>query len=266
MLAALNAQVAYAKEHIHTNTGEGRNIGDVADFMALYRYTKMPEYLDEALRLYRELRGRLGDELLFSQGGNPLDEDVPYIDDDAHGLKVEYGKPYIMGYGLSGLPALFAVCPEENLLKETIRAVADFQAGAQDPVGGWRYPHPRSSWTIIDQGMEHAAQLARAAGVLKQQGESVSLHLDAIERSLQARVNGYLRTATILNGVAGWEKTTGILENQSIYDLYQEPGDRDPSRDYTEGGVYCGTSAPEGLVHFFEALHFYLRHRPAVNR
>jgi dienelactone hydrolase len=263
MLAALNAQVAYAKEHIHTNTGEGRNIGDVADFMALYRYTKMPEYLDEALRLYRELREGLGEELLFSQGGKPLVDDVPFIDDDAHGLKVEYGKPYIMGYGLSGLPALFAVCPEENLLKETIRAVANFQAGAQDPLGGWRYPHPRSSWMIIEQGVEHSAQLARAAKVLYRHGENITPYFDAIERSLQARIQGYRHTGTILSGLGGWERAAGILESQSIYDLYPKPEDRNPARDYAEGAVSCGSSSPEGLVHFFDALNFYLQHRPA---
>lgn len=263
MLAALNAQVAYAKEHIHTNTGEGRNIGDVADFMALYRYTKMPEYLDEASRLYRELRERLGNELLFSQGGNPLVDDVPFIDEDSCGLKIEYGKPYIMGYALAGLPSLFEVCREENLLLDTVRAVADFQAGAQDPLGGWRYPHPRSSWMIIEQGMEHSAQLARAATVLYKQRENITPYLDAVERSLQARIQGYRHTGTILSGLGGWEKAAGILESQSIYDLYQKPEDRDAVRDYAEGAVSCGSSSPEGLVHFFDTLNFYLQHRPA---
>jgi len=263
MLAALNAQVKYAKEHIHTNTGEGRNIGDTADFIALYRYTKMPEYLDEALRLYRELRERLGTVLLFSQGGNPLVDDVPFIDEDSRGLKIEYGKPYIMGYALAGLPSLFEVCREENLLLDTVRAVAQFQADAQDPLGGWRYPHPRSSWMIIEQGMEHSAQLARAATVLYSQGEEITPYLDAIERSLQARIQGYRHTGTILSGLGGWEKAAGILESQSIYDMYQKPEDRDASRDYTEGAVSCGSSSPEGLVHFFDTLNFYLQHRPA---
>ncbi len=70
MAVALAAQVAYARSHIHANTGECRNIGDVTDFMRLYRVTKVPMYRDEALRLFRELREKLSVGDLFDQGAN----------------------------------------------------------------------------------------------------------------------------------------------------------------------------------------------------
>ena len=79
----LRAQVAYAAEIVHANTGECRNIGDVRDFIRLYRYTGERLYLDEALRLFRELRTKLSTGDLFDQGGKPLDPDPPFIDEDS---------------------------------------------------------------------------------------------------------------------------------------------------------------------------------------
>lgn len=263
MAVALEAQVNYARKLVHVNTGEARNIGDAADFMALYRYTGKRMYLEEALRLFGELRERLGPDHLFSQGGQPIVPDLPFIDDDAHGYETPYGKPYIMGYALAGLPSLLEVRPETERLPEVVRAVAAFQASAQDPAGGWRYPHPKSSAMIIDQGMEHIVQLARAAKILHARGEEITPLLDAIERGLRARVLGYAASGNILCGLGGWEKAAGMLEGKTIYDLYAKPADRDPSRDYTEGPVSLDYASPEGLAHFFESLHFYLAHRPA---
>ncbi len=263
MLAALDAQVAYGRQHIHTDRGEARNIGDVADFMALYRYTGLPDYHNEALRLFRALRERVGDGYLFSQSGRPIVNDLPFIDNDAAGYAHPFGKPYIMGYALAGLPALLDASPEEAGLAETIRAVAHFQASAQDLVGGWRYPHPRSSSMIIDQGMEHSAQLARAATALSARDDDIAPLLTAVERTLRARLSGYLSSGSILSALAGWERSTGALEETDIHDLYARPEDRDPSRDYTEGTISAGGACPEGLAHFFETLDFYLAHRPA---
>lgn len=263
MLTALNAQVEYARKHVHANQGECRNIGDVADFMNLYRMTGIVSYREEALRLFTELREKLMDTNLFSQGGQPIAADSPFIDDDQHGYEAPFAKPYIIGYALAGLPDLLRAYPDEARLRGVIRAVADFLAESQDPVGGWRYPHPRSSFMILDQSMEHAAQITRAAAVLEERGEPIDNLLDAIERTLQARVCTFARTGTILSSLTGWETSTGALkEGKTIYDLYKKPADRDASRDYTEGTVGTGGSCPEGIVYFAEVLEFYAAHRP----
>lgn len=264
MSAALRWQTAYAAAKVHTDQGECRNIGDTLDFVRLYRFTGERHYLDEATRLFRELRNKLMPDGLFSQGGQPIEADPPFIDRDDFGYQHPFAKPYIIGYALHGLPLLARHVPEEPRLFEVVRAVAAFLAASQDPVGGWRYPHPRSSRVIIDQGMEHAVQLARAAACLEERGENIDLLLDAIERVLQARVNGYLRTGAFLSGLGPWETEAGVVpEGKTIQDLYRKPEDRDPRRDYTEGRVTCGDSSPEGAVYFTEVLEFYLRHRDA---
>ena len=76
---------------------------------SLYQFTGEPQYLDEALRLFRELRTKLSTGHLFDQGGKPLDPDPPFINDDQHGYKTGYAKPYIIGYALAGLPELIPV-------------------------------------------------------------------------------------------------------------------------------------------------------------
>lgn len=262
MAAALRAQVAYSKRFMHVDQGECRNIGDVVDFMTLYRLTGTG--LDEALRLFGELRNKLGPDNLFSQGGQPIVPDGPFIDDDQHGYDAPFAKPYIIGYALAGLPELLALRPDEPRLRDVVRAVADFLAASQDPTGGWRYPHPASSGVILSQAIEHAAQLARAAAALEARGENIETLLDAIERTLQGRVACFMRTGSILAGLAGWEKKAGVLaDGKTIYDLYRKPADRDKTRDYTEGEVAAGGSPPEGLVYYPEVLAFYLAHRPA---
>lgn len=262
MLAALDAQVRYARQHVHVHTGEARNIGIVADFMALYRYTGLRSYLEDALRLFEELRLCVGEDYLFSQNSKPIEAAVPFIDDDARGYATPFGKPYIMGYALSGLPALLRTQPDVYQLLEVVRAVTRFMAESQDPLGGWRYPHPRSSSMILDQAMEHTAQLARAGEILEERDEPITPVLDAIERALRARLAGYLKSGTILTGLGGWEKAAGLLANKSIYDLYQNPDDRDATRDYSEGAIYIDSSCPEGLAHSFETLAFYVQRRP----
>jgi hypothetical protein len=261
MLEALHAQTAYAAQHLHANQGECRNIGDVRDFSRLYQFTGEQRYLDEALRLFRELRTRLSTGRLFDQGGKALDPDSMFIDEDQRGLKVGYAKPYIIGYALAGLPELIRDAPAEPDLEETVRAVADFLAATADPVGGWRYPHPRSSAVIVSQGLEHAWQLTQAARVLGPEPK----WLDAIEMVLRARSLGWQRTGMILSGLEGWEVSTGkVKDRKELYDLYQKPADRDATRDYTEGNPSLGSAPPEGLVYFDEVLANYLQHRPAA--
>jgi hypothetical protein len=260
MLEALEAQVAYAAEQVHSNTGEARNIGDVRDFVRLHRYTGEQRYLDQALRLFRELREKLSTGDLFSQSGRPLEPDPPFIDDDDVGYKHPFAKPYIIGYALAGLPELARYAPDEPKLREVIQAVADFLAESMDPLGGWRYPHPRSSYMILSQGIEHAWQIVQADKLLGAQER----HLDALETVLRQRIQCWLRTGKCLNGLDGWELATGkVKSRQELYALYQKPADRDFARDYREGAVSVGGSSPEGLVYFPEVLAFYLAHRPA---
>ncbi len=264
MAAALRGQVAYARQFVHADQGECRNIGDVADFLRLHAYTGLAEYRQEGLRLFRELREKLSTGDLFSQGGQPILPDGPFINDDPHGSAAPFAKPYILGYALAGLPQLYAQYPNEEKLLDVIRAVARFMASAQDPLGAWRYPHPASARMIIHQALEHAAQLVRAAAVLEARGEPIAALLDAIERALQARVQVYRRSDAILAGLNGWEKAAGAIPaGKTIYDLYAKPADRDRSRDYQEGALQIGSAPPEGLVYLPEVLRFYLAHRPA---
>jgi hypothetical protein len=173
-------------------------------------------------------------------------------------LKTGYAKPYIIGYALAGLPELMPFAPNEPDLKETIHAVADFLASTVDPVGGWRYPHPRSSGVIGGQALEHAWHLTQAARALGPEPK----WLDAIETVLRARIHGWQRTGEIFSGLGDWEMSTGkVKDNQGLYSLYQKPGDRDATRDYREGKVGFGSAPPEGIVYFEEVLGYYLQHR-----
>ncbi len=83
-------------------------------------------------------------------------------DDDATCSNYGYAKPYIIGYALAGLGELARYFPDEPKLRDVIQAVADFMAESQDPLGGWRYPHPRSSGLTLNQAMEHAWQIVQA--------------------------------------------------------------------------------------------------------
>ena len=258
MIEALHAQVAYAAKYLQANQGECRNIGDVRDFVQLYQITGEKSYLEEALRLFRELRSKLSTGNLFDQGGKPLTKNPPFIDEDERGLQVGYAKPYIIGYALAGLPELIRFTPDEPQLKETVQAVADFLASTVDPSGGWRYPHPRSSGVIVSQGIEHAWQLTQAVKALGPKQE----WLNAIETVLRARILFWQRTRKIFSGLEGWEISTGkVKDRKELQKLYEHPEDRDSSRDYSEGRLSFGSSAPEGLVYFREVLDCYLMHR-----
>lgn len=258
MQQALQAQVALAGELVHADRGECRNIGDVRDFIRLYRYTGERWYLDHALRLFCELTTKLWPNGLFDQGGKPETPNPPFIDTDADGTPHGYGKPYIIGYALAGLPELLRECPDEPRLRQVVQAVADFLTEAQDPAGGWRYPHPRSSG--LGFGLEPAWQIVQADRVLGAQ----EAHLDAVERALRARILGRQRAGVTLSGVGGWERATGALPpGKTLQDLYAHPEDRDFTRDYDEGSISLGGVSPDHTVYFPEVLSFYLQHRPA---
>jgi hypothetical protein len=258
---SLDAQVSYARRSVHCDRGEARNIGDADDFMRLHRYTGDRQYLDEALRLFRELRTKLSSGNLFSQGGQPIVSNPPFIEDDEAGYRHPFAKPYIIGYALLGLPKLAQSVQDEPRLNAVIEAVADFLAQSQDPAGGWRYPHPRSSALLLSQAMEHAWQLAEADRHLGPQTN----HLDAIERVLRQRFHGWEQTRQVASGVVPWELQTGaVKDNRALGALYKHPGDRDFARDYTDGRLTFGSSPPEGLVYYPGVLTYYLKHRPAA--
>jgi len=259
---ALEAQVQYAMEHVSSDedSGQCRNIGDVVDFVRLYELTSQRVYLEHALRLFRELRSALSTGTLFSQGGDPLVDRPPYIDEDEMGKEHPFPKPYILGYALAGCPRLAKYAADEPQLIPMIKAVADFMAQSQDPLGGWRYPHKNSSRMILSQAIEHSWQLVQAAKLL---GPSEK-YLDAIERVLRQRLWVWQVTGKVAGGVIGWELSTGHINNQlEIYKLYEFPEDRDGTRDYREGRLSLRSSATEALVYFPEVLAYYLQHRPA---
>ncbi len=263
MAVALRWQADYAGRQIRLQR-EMRNIGDVLDFLRLYRFTGKREYLNHALRLFRELREHLSPGDLFSQGGQPIVEDIHFIAEDAEGTKYPFAKPYIIGYALAGLPVLVDYQPDEPKLLDVVRAVARFLTTAQDAAGGWPYPHPRSPGVNMGQGMEHARQLIVAAACLEKRGEPIDHLLDAIERTLHARILAWQRSGQFLVGVGSWEEKAGLIKNVATwYELYKRPEDRDRSRDYSEGAVNLGSAPPEGVVYFPEVLAFYLAHRPA---
>lgn len=161
---------------------------------------------------------------------------------------------------LEGLPELARLAPGERKLRDVVQAVADFLAESQDPVGGWRYPHPRSTSVIMSQAMEHAWQLVQADRLLGPQPK----HLDAIERVLRQRILGWNRTGNVFSGLGGRERASGKVKTSAdLATLYKRPSDRDFARDYTEGSPSFGSSPQKGIVYFQEVLEFYLQHRTA---
>src|SRR5262249_38215310 len=139
---ALEAQVRYANQYVHTDRGEARNIGDADDFMRLYRATGEDRYREETLRLFCEMRTKLSTGNLSSQSGHRIERNPPFIDNDDVGYRHPFAKPYIIGYALSGMPGLARRVESEPKPRDVISAVADFMAESQDPAGGWRYQHP----------------------------------------------------------------------------------------------------------------------------
>jgi hypothetical protein len=269
MAVALYWQHEYSKNKINADAddyGGSRNIGVANDWMHLYRFTGYQEYLDHALRLFRELRTNLFENHLFDQSGRPFTENPGFIDDDLEGKNTGYPKVYILGYALTGLPQLLETIPNEPRLYETVAAVAEYMAEVQDPLGTWRYPHDCSSRMIPAHGFNHLDHLTRVAKRLEVRGEPIDHLLDAIEHGLQLHVQVWEKTGSLVNSIGGWEQSAGFLRpGQRRRDLYKTPEDRDRTRDYSEGQIVFGAIPPEGLTYFTPVIEFYLKHRPASN-
>lgn len=265
MSSAFTAQADYVRSQVHAvcPPGEPRNIGLVEDLLRSAEWTGEEQFTQDALRLFRELRTCMNGQGLFSQSCQPIVADLPFIDEDQVGYNHPFAKPYILGYALTGLPGLLDLFPEEERLSELVHSVAVFQADSIDPVGGWRYPHPRSTSCLVSQGMEHAWQLCRVMQSAPSVSNPPGKLLDAVEKVLQNRILVFLRTGTLMSRLSGWEKSAGtVTDATGLSNLYRHPEDRDPARDYSEGEIDLGSSPPEGLVYFNECLRFYLRHRP----
>jgi len=268
MATALRVQIQYALNHIHIEKGgQTRNIGTVSDWIRLYRFTGIDAYREKALGLFRELRPLLSEKNLFDQEGEEIQEQVPFIEDTPSPLRFEAGfaKPYIIGYGLNGLPALAKEYPVETRLYDTVRSLAFFLADSQDPLGAWRYPHPKSPRILISLAGETAMQIARGAEIIQAHGEeSIEPLCDAIERTLRLYAVMYDRSGSFAGRLGGWEKVTAGLLNKKndIYHLYSNPEDRNSSRDYMEGPIAMENHI-DGFIHLYEAIDFYLRHRSA---
>ncbi len=260
---AFHAQVEYAQKSIHAVKNLCRNIGVAKDFMLLYRAQGKEEYAQHALRLFRELRDYLTEEHLFSESGRPFEKEPPFIQFDETGQKHPFPKPYILGYALQGLPALYKKFPDEPRLVDTIRAVARFLAENGDPTGGWRYPHPRSPWVLIRHKLEHAYQLVEACSALKDKPADVELCLDRIEVVLQARIAAVHRFQQPLDDINPWEYAIGKFPaTKNLEEVYKRFEERDHTRDYSEGTVSLTRKIPpEGVVYFAYVLDFYLKHR-----
>ncbi|MCE9591912.1 MAG: hypothetical protein K8S99_15475 [Planctomycetes bacterium] len=267
MLQALGAQAQFAKRYIHTgrkwqpvDTGHPRNIGTVIDFVRLYRYTGQPQHLEQALRLFRELRDTkaLQPNNLFTEAGFEPVNDDKFIPHDGR-VGETYIKPYILGYALEGLPALLEYAPDEPRLRDTVQAVSDFLAKVQDPVGSWRYPHPLSPNMLVYQAPEHAMQIANADRAIGAKDD----HLDTIERMLRLRLHYWLKTGRLMVGLGNWE-SAGPNPPQDLWSLYNKAAERDSRRDWAEGAIEDKSAAPnDGLVYVPELVQFYLEHRPA---
>ena len=104
MLSALHAQLSFASKYLRTDTGQCRNIGDVVDFIRLYKFTGEAAYLSEANRLWRELRTKLSPNYLFSQSGEQIDPDPPFITDDDVGYKHPFAKTLSLPKTKSAFP------------------------------------------------------------------------------------------------------------------------------------------------------------------
>jgi len=257
MLEALEAQVDYAVRHVHCDDGQCRNVGVVEDFVRLYELTGQQRYLDQAIRLFRELRTKLNPHGLFSQSGEPIERNPPFIDGDEFGYSHPFAKPYILGYALAGCPRLLRYAPDEPRLRETVESIADFMVSAQDPIGDWRYPTATSSH-FSGQTLGHSWQLVQVCEALGPREK----YLDTIELALKQQILLWETTGSVFNGLLGWEISTGrIAEPRETQALYKRSDDRDPLRDYTQGELRLGIAPPEALVFLPEVLRYYLKYR-----
>lgn len=264
MLHALDAQITHVGNvivpSVKTST---RMMGILIDFIRLYRWTGRREYLDTAINSFRSFAGAaLQPDHLFTEGGGPPTSNDLFVPHDTPRHAYKFYKPNNMAYSLESLPDLMLHFPDEPRLRECVNALADFMAAAQDPLGGWRYPHPRSPQMLLSHSLQHAHDMATSGRVLGAR----DAYLDAAERFLRVWFHFWKKTGRLPQSLGAWEYAVAKKQGLPPPDLqamYEKVTDRDTSRDYTDGDIDTSYVAPEGLVYFANTLRFYLQHRPA---
>ncbi|MCE9590221.1 MAG: glycoside hydrolase family 88 protein [Planctomycetes bacterium] len=263
MLHALDAQITYVGgELVPGVKSSTRMMGIVIDFIRLYRWTGRREYLDKALAAFRSFTAVLQPDHLFTEGGGPPTSNDLFVPHDTPRHAYKFYKPNNMGYALESLPDLLLHAPDEPRLRECVTAMADFMAAAQDPLGGWRYPHPRSPNMLTSHSMQHAHDMATVGRTLGPR----EAYLDAAERFLRMWFHVWEKSGCLPQSLDVWEYAVAKKQGLPAPDLqamYEKVNDRDASRDYAEGEITMGHVAPEGLVYLADTLRFYLQHRPA---
>ena len=76
---------------------------------------------------------------------SPAERDLPISKRETSRIPIEKAVPAAAAQAVPVERAAKATSAIAPKVRDMVRAVADFMAGSQDPVGGWRYPHPRSS-------------------------------------------------------------------------------------------------------------------------
>ncbi len=247
---AAEVQARWSAANVHTDRGEMRNVGMIADFAKLYSYTGQPSYLEQANRLWREFQTKQMPDLMFTQSGKPATGNDLYIFDDAQGYKHPFYKAYITQYATNALPRLLKHQPDDQRLRATILACNDWMASVQTAGGGWSYPGPTSAgmrWNI-----EYCHGLGLACAI-----EPKPAYLNAVQRTLRAIVGLFQEHDIIPARLDGWEQQLGVPLTATTYRLGT---DRDRSKDYTHGRIKF-EAVPDDTVYFQVVLRDYLRHR-----
>lgn len=258
-LEGLGAQNLFLNRYIVEQcTGGGRHIGIAIDFLRQYRWTGRREYLDRALAMFRVVRKAVGPDGMYGDAS----KDHLFVAGDREGYSGKFLKPYMYGYGLESLPALLGYASDEPRLKDVVTALANHMEKAQDPLGVWRYPHPRSPTALCSQSLEHAHHLVNAEHSLG----TTTNRLDAIERFLRFRIQVWQKTGGIMTSCGGFEHELAKKRGEpppDLWKMYKLATDRDYTRDYDEGALNMAGVEPEGLVYFSDVLRYYLEHRSA---
>lgn len=245
---AAEAQARWSAENVHCDRGEMRNVGVIADFAQLHEYTGSAFYLDQAVRLWEEFKGKQQPDLLFTQGGKPPTGNDLFIPDDDFGYKHPFYKAYIVQYAANALPHLLRFRPDDQRLRDTIVVLGRWLTQAQTAGGSWGYPAPASAgmhWTT-----EYCHGILAGHGIV-----AGAASLDATQRTLRALAALTAKYGTLASGITAWERVQG--EKRPLAELYRLAADRDRGRDFREGRLEFG-SGPDATVYLQVVLRDYL--------
>lgn len=260
MLKALNAQIDYAIKHVRVEINYTRNVGVVRDFSLLYDWTGEEIYLKKAIEMFESYKTFINEDGLFAENGQIVRYDEPFINDDSVGGAYAYAKPYILGYALSGLTALYRIRPNLTGLKKAITDVGLFMAKTQDDCGTFRYPHPMSGRAVLR--IESVGFLLEVLNTIDDLEDGVkTLLLNSVENTLKAILAVYKKTGKIGIKVTAWEVASGRSDLENIHRLYEKPTDRDKNMDFIEGEVSVEQLSPETILRWQYTLNCYSKWR-----